>query len=1037
MSVTTASAKLLEPVLQLAQHYRLDQSQIFNSAALSHVDFLKPGARFPAACFSDVLQLLSQATNNPRIALSLGEATQPRILGSIGFLMSTAPTLGKAYQTLVDYLPLLFEGAVLRMEQSVEGTALTLDVNNPDLPLIEYFLACLVNWPRWLTGQQIPAHAVHLTFSEPDNMQPYQQFFAAEVLFNAPRNQVLLSSDYLALGCVDANAEMHQLHREFADSLLSKSDQKSALVAQTRNLIRQQLNEGGGAIRREDVAESAGLSLRTLQRKLGLLGTSFQDVYDQTRREVGLQLIQHGELSFGEIAFHLGFSNQSSFQKAFKRWMGVAPSFYRQQVKPAVFVETVALPVQKPQNRVWLEGGDIDEKIQRHLSTLNSVSIELLECASLLGDQFDLTELGSVTDNPVARVAIHLWPAEQAGFIELSVLASQDKHPTRTDEQTGYCFTHTAIRKALNDRMSDTKKLQLHVSIGQAMLNTLPQHFSLQQITPVLFHLNCGITPSNTEQLSYLQDLNMQAAALAQQQQDYHSANAFLEQAGRHIQDSHPCKIQLLLQRAKVLLLDGDIDGADQCLQQLPINSVSIEDTTNKALITAHIYQLRGLHAQSLEHLLDSLAALDQSLPQNESEQLTQLLLQITGINEQLSTALLTELHAITDSKLLLRLRLLEQISLIARQQSKPLLAACAIGRMTELSLHYGRSPLTAFAFVSYAWVASWFCADYTLAQTFSVQGMQLVTQPGQPEQADIGISAVLLQNSQVRHWFAPLSSVISQLQDVDQLATEQSQWLIQSDCRLLKHQLAFFSETPLAAQLLQCRDDHELMLEQSHPFQAACLHDSTLSLLEQLCEESILPVDIEYKHGWQAVSQIIGALLLDQQQHWPLMYQWEARLENEFSGYFCISEALFCTAMMRLIQAQQQHALGRRRRLETVQIESRMELWARHCPDNFKGQLLLIQAELACIDEWEAIPINSDSHVAAVLFEKAIEATQTSDFGYHQALAYERYSHYLQSKKQNILARLCLNNAIELYHQWGAIAKVKQLRQTLCLLAK
>ncbi|WP_372740289.1 AraC family transcriptional regulator, partial [Neptunomonas sp.] len=218
MSVITASAKLLEPVFQLAQHYRMEPAMVLSCAQLSSEEFAKPGARFPAAYFSHVLQALVHASNNPRIALNLGEATQPRLLGSIGFIMSTAPTLDKAYQTLVDYFPLLFEGAVLQMEQTVEGTLLTIEMNQPDLQTIEYFLACLVNWPRWLTGQQVPVSFVHLTFPEPEDIQPYQRFFAAEVEFDAPSNQILLHSQYLTHSCLDANAEMHQLHREFADS---------------------------------------------------------------------------------------------------------------------------------------------------------------------------------------------------------------------------------------------------------------------------------------------------------------------------------------------------------------------------------------------------------------------------------------------------------------------------------------------------------------------------------------------------------------------------------------------------------------------------------------------------------------------------------------------------------------------------------------------------------------------------------------------------------------------------------------------------
>ncbi len=1050
MSVITASAKLLEPLLQLAQHYRMEPSQVFSCAHLSADEFTKPGARFPALHFNDVLQALAEVSNNPLIALNLGEATQPRLLGSIGFLMSTAPTLDKAYQTLVDYFPLLFEGAVLHMEQTLEGTLLTVEMNSPELQPIEYFLACLVNWPRSLTGQQVPVSFVRFTFSEPENPQAYQRFFAAEVEFDAASNQILLPSHYLAHNCLDANEEIHQLHREFADSLLSKSNQQSALIAQTRHLIRQQLNEGGGTVRRDQIAASVGLSLRTLQRKLGVLGTSFQDVYDHTRREVSLQLIQRGQLSFGEVAFQLGFSNQSAFQKAFKRWMGVAPSAYRQQINPVIFSTPVTPSAPKPVNTAWLESEKLNEEIQQRIAALNGFSVELLEYAALLGDKFDLIELGEATNNPVARVAIHLWRAEQLGLIRSVVMPLLSKN-AELDDKAGFSFTHADIRIALYERMTESSQAQRHLCIGEAMHNALSLPFLFERITPALFHLNQGarlsmhLNITNNAIPQNLKALNIQAASLAEAQCDYLSADLFLKQAQHLLSDEESSeKTHLLLQRTRLLLLGGNVESADKNLQEISTN-ISLEETISAALMQAQIYQHKGLYTESLTHLLNSMSVLDQPFPGDEVQQLSLLLTQLHEISECFDAAFMASMPEMCDQKHLLRLQLLEQISLLARQQSQPLLAACAISRMTVLSIKYGRSPLTAFAFVSYAWVACWFCADYALAQIFSAQGMQLAKQYGQTDrlqdtekadQKDASLSAVLLHSSQVLHWFTPLEMAISQLQSVDELATTHSQWLLQSDCRLLHHQLMVFSETPLSEQLLLCQDSHNTMISQDQVFQATCLGDSTQLLLEQLSSEKVFPSTVEYKHGWHAVSTIIGALLLDRQSIWPELYTWEASLENELAGYFCVTEALFCTAMMRLIQSQQQHTMGRRRRVEIEQIESRMELWARRCPDNFKGQWLLLQAEKARFATSDTLNKNSNIEPPAVLFEQAIKATEAHEFGYHKALCYERYADYLYNQDQTRLARFCINEACYLYQRWGALEKVKQLRQTHALLA-
>ncbi len=1034
MHVTTVSAKLLEPVLQLARHFRQPsgqdlQKQILEIAALPEQEFTKPGARFPAARYPAVLETLAVASNNPLIALNLGEATQPRMLGSIGFLMSTAQTLELAYQTLIDYLPLLFEGAVLQMEQTVEGTQLTLELNHNDPRAVEYFLACLINWPRWLTGHQVPARAVHLTLPEPENIQPYQQFFAAEVTFGAPRNQLMLSSDYLSLICLDANSEMHQLHREFADSLLSKTALQNALTAQTRNLIRQQLAEGGGSVRREQIAASVGLSLRTLQRKLGQQGSSFQDIYDQTRREVCLQLIQRGQMSFGEIAFQLGFSNQSAFQKAFKRWMGMAPSEYRQQVKPAE-IDAIAVQTPPTQDVDWLQGDDRELILKQKLRSLSHFSRELLEWAAISGHIFDLNQLTGVTGDPLARLAIHFWPAEQTGLI----IALNDN-----EDKTRYCFANDEIWTHIYEHIQTDDRQQRHQRYGESLHDTLPANAGLERISEILLHLEQSPVDTCTPNAVHQRlKLTLDAAALARQVQDYRSASRYMSIASRLPElEGLPSIKTRKLQCADLLLLAGDITEAEHTIDTLRISDLSVTEAGQTALIRARIYQHQGQYADALQYLLEQLIQLDLPLPDQANDQLSLLLKQLTFITAQFSAQALTEMEESTDDQQHIRLQLLEQVSLLARQQSQPLLSACAIGRMTELSLHHGRTPQTAFAFVSYAWVASWFCADFSLAQTFSAQGMQLASRFGGVSQqgnhlstsasANLASSAALIHSSQVQHWFTPLEKVQEQLEQIESLTGSEGQWLQQSECRLLQAQLNLFSAKPLKEQREDLQLQHQQMLDQQQRYQAERLQGSVLSLIDQLTDQQPLSLAVEYKDGWQAVSTIISALLLDQQHLWPQFYPWEAALENELAGYFSVSEALFCTAMMRLIQAQQQQALSHRRRQEVAHLESRLEIWARHCPENFNGQLYLLKAELARLNDQSP----------GRYFEQALNATERQNFSFHRALIYERYADYLSADEQNHLARFCLNEARWFYEQWGADAKLKQLAQRLALLAK
>ena len=71
------------------------------------------------------------------------------------------------------------------------------------------------------------------------------------------------------------------------------------------------------------------MSPRTLQRKLRLEQSSFADVLDRTRKHFASCYLQERGLQLTEIAYLLGFSEQSAFTRAFQRWYGVSPTQYR------------------------------------------------------------------------------------------------------------------------------------------------------------------------------------------------------------------------------------------------------------------------------------------------------------------------------------------------------------------------------------------------------------------------------------------------------------------------------------------------------------------------------------------------------------------------------------------------------------------------------------------------------------------------------------------------------------------------------------
>lgn len=102
-----------------------------------------------------------------------------------------------------------------------------------------------------------------------------------------------------------------------------------SLIERTKDFIACVLSEG--LPKMDEIARRLGMSVRSLHRRLAKDGMTFQNLTETTRRELAEGLLRDERSSLSEIAFLTGFSEQSSFNRAFKRWVGHTPATYRKE----------------------------------------------------------------------------------------------------------------------------------------------------------------------------------------------------------------------------------------------------------------------------------------------------------------------------------------------------------------------------------------------------------------------------------------------------------------------------------------------------------------------------------------------------------------------------------------------------------------------------------------------------------------------------------------------------------------------------------
>jgi AraC-like DNA-binding protein/ketosteroid isomerase-like protein len=124
-----------------------------------------------------------------------------------------------------------------------------------------------------------------------------------------------------------ADAMIESLMRHYGDLRLAALPEQRDEIEQLQREIARLLVKGESGI--EHLANATGTSVRTLQRRLKDVGVNYNDLHNDVRKTLALNLLENETLALGEIAFSLGYSEVSAFNHAFRRWVGQSPGDYR------------------------------------------------------------------------------------------------------------------------------------------------------------------------------------------------------------------------------------------------------------------------------------------------------------------------------------------------------------------------------------------------------------------------------------------------------------------------------------------------------------------------------------------------------------------------------------------------------------------------------------------------------------------------------------------------------------------------------------
>lgn len=315
----------------LAAHYELDARDLLATAGLAP-DLLEQDEQFVPLV--DVMRLfvtLMERTGDPGLGFETGKHVRPRAYQVLGYAILSSQTLGEAIDRLTRFEKLVGNLGRTHWYHRGESVELHWDCPISGPPrrfVVEAALTGWVTFARQLVDEELPSpDRVCFTHGPPSETQRYDEWFQCPVAFRADFDGVVFPARLLDYPLAGADPGLNELMEREARQLLAEYDIKANLINAVRSQIYRRLADGEPAM--EEVAAELGMSARTLQHRLRQQGMTFQEVFDGLRRSLAELYLRDDALSLTEIALLLGFAEQSSFTRAFRRWRGMSPAAWR------------------------------------------------------------------------------------------------------------------------------------------------------------------------------------------------------------------------------------------------------------------------------------------------------------------------------------------------------------------------------------------------------------------------------------------------------------------------------------------------------------------------------------------------------------------------------------------------------------------------------------------------------------------------------------------------------------------------------------
>lgn len=313
-------------------------------------------ARLPIDKFARLLEALATVTDDETFGARYALGRRVGAGGFFEYGLRNAPTLGEALSFIDDNV-VVFVDVVHKLDRTDAnyvrfewGFSPLITVKNQ---LVDFTFQSLLGPMAAFGLDQAAGVVIDVNRSTPKSPAGYRALFPRRVAFERQANAISVQKRLISQTNPNADPKLYELMAWQCRTIAETRTGRASIVDQARELL---LEGRGQAASLPHIARRLGLSPRSFQRRLSEMGTSFQEIFDETRREASDRLLRDTDLTIGQISDRLGFSAPSAYSRSAARWYGRSPSRVRDELRrrealDAAAMSELAQGAKTPRNR--------------------------------------------------------------------------------------------------------------------------------------------------------------------------------------------------------------------------------------------------------------------------------------------------------------------------------------------------------------------------------------------------------------------------------------------------------------------------------------------------------------------------------------------------------------------------------------------------------------------------------------------------------------------------------------------------------------